>query len=884
MSRERHRRATQHFLACSELPQELRADYLNEHLGDDPKLRESVEAMLRFESGHPAFLETDRPRLQARQDAAGPATIGAFRIIGRLGVGGMGTVYEAEQEHPRRRIAVKVLRGFSTPSMQRRFEFESELLGRLQHPGIAQVFEAGSAGTDEGPLPYFAMELVRGMPITQHAHAEGLSLQQRLELLCQVCAAVQHAHQRGVIHRDLKPSNILVDERGQPKVLDFGVARVTDADLQHATLRTDAGQVVGTLQYMSPEQASGDSSLLDTRADIYALGMLGFELLTGQLPYDVSRLTIAEATRVIREVEPAAPGELRAELRGDLETILLKALEKDKERRYASAADLAADIQRHLRHEPIEARPPSAAYKLAKFASRNRPLLAALIVIAASLITATAVSLNYAWSAEKQRDIALAQKTRAQERLEDVRALANTLVFDVHDSIAPLAGATPVRERLVATALAYLSKLRDQASDDLRVLADVAGAYRRVGDIQGHPRRPNLGRTEDALASYAQSLELHEQLITSGFDVAANTLAKAELLQRIGAIRTATGQHGEALEVYAQSATLLEGLAASDPRAMSAVSSAQALVGSTLEDMGRPEEALLAYQRVFDSAAALAAADPGNMGLQRDLSISCNEVGLMLERLGRYDEAAVVVERGLLIREDLAARQPDNARAQRDVALSRHRVGALALRRDDASAALVLYEAALATLQALAEADPRDNRARYDLSVALEKCAAALMSLQRASEAASHYAASLELRRELVEQNPTNQLHASAYAGTNERLARAQRAAGNFEQAEIHYRNCIALAGAVSAEHADDAHSRTSLALACHGLATLLLERPQASGAVSHETAIVAREFLGTCLKTFDEMDRRGMRPTHGELDREAICIEVDRCEALLLR
>jgi len=884
VSRERHRLATQHFLACSELSPELRAAYLDQHLGTDPQLREAVEALLRFESRHPEFLEGDRPALQPLGEATRPTTIGAFRIVGRLGAGGMGTVYEAEQEHPHRRIAVKVLRGFSTPSMQRRFEFEGELLGRLQHPGIAQIFEAGSAQTEHGLLPYFAMELVRGMPITEHARLAGLSLAQRLELLCQVCAAVQHAHQRGVIHRDLKPGNILVDEHGQPKVLDFGVARVTDADLQHATLRTDAGQVVGTLQYMSPEQASGDSSMLDTRSDIYALGVVGFELLTGELPYDLSRLSIAEATRVIREVEPAAPGALCAALRGDLETILLKALEKDKERRYASAAGLAADIQRFLRDEPIEARPPSAAYRLAKFATRHKPLIAATLVIAASLIAATAISLSYAWSAARQRDIALVEKKRAQDRLEDVRALANTLVFDVHDDIAPLAGATPVRERLVATALAYLSKLRAQAGDDARLVADVAGAYTRVGDIQGHPRRANLGRTDEALASYAQSLELHEQLVASGIEVAANTMAKAELLQRIGAIRSATGRHDLALEAYARSATLLESLAQSDPRAARALSSAQALVGGSLEQMGRPEEALLAYQRVFDSAEALAMADPSDLNLQRDLSISCNEVGLMLERLERFDEAQAVVERGLAIREELAARQPDNARAQRDMALSRHRVGNLALRRGDPAAALLQYTAALATLQALADADPQDNRARFDLSVAQEKCGSALLAQKRAAEAVGRYATSMELRRELVLQNPANQMHASGFAGSHERLARAERAAGKLEEAQASYRLCIELAAAVAAENPQDALSRTSLALACHGLASLLLEGAEASDAERPKLAADARELLGSCLRTLEEMDLRDMRPTHGELDRAAIDLDLQRCERLLAR
>jgi serine/threonine protein kinase len=882
LNAEQNRRVTQHFLACIELSPARRADYLNRELSGEPQLRASVEAMLAFEAKNPSYLESGPAKLPASDTLATPTMIGGFRIISCLGEGGMGTVFEAEQEHPQRRVAVKVLRGFSTPSMQRRFEFESELLGRLHHPGIAQIFEAGTADSRQGAQPYFAMELIRGKPITEHARAANLGIRQRLELVALVCDAVQHAHQRGVIHRDLKPGNILVDEHGQPKVLDFGVARVTDSDLKHATLQTATGQVIGTLQYMSPEQASGNSYLLDTRADVYALGVIAFEMLTEQLPYDLARTSIAQAARIILEVEPTAPGQLRSELRGDLETILLKALEKDKERRYPSAAEFSADLRRYLRKEPIAARPASRRYRLEKFASRNKSLLAALLAIAASLVAATIVSLNYAWSAERQRDSALLQKARAQERLEDVRALANSLLFDVHDSIAPLAGSTPVRERLVATALAYLSKLRAQAGDDLRLIADVAGAYIRVGDIQGHPRRANLGRTEEALLSYAQSLELLDPLIAAGFDAPLPQLTKAELLQRIGAIRNATGEHDLALEAYEQSAALLESLAASNPRAAAVLSTGQAMVGGTFEQLGRLEEALAAYQRAFSAAEKLAAANPLDERLQRDISVSCNEVGLILQRLGRIEEAQQVVMRGLLIREALAAKQPDNARAQRDLALSRHRVGALALQRDDAETALLQFEAALKTLQSLADSDPRDNRARYDLSVAQEKLGSALLSAERNSEALIHIEAAKDLRRELVAENPANQLHANGLASSHERLARVQRRLGEFESAELNYRTSMELATGLLYAHPDEASTSTVLSLASFGLAELLLERTPKLGSDGRSQIVEARELLSLSGATLDEMARRGVRPTHGELDSDAVQTLLRRCEQLL--
>src|SRR5215468_10113643 len=262
----------------------------------------------------------------------------------------MGTVYEAEQDHPRRTVALKVIRrGFTSRELLRRFEREAETLGRLQHVGIAQIYEAGTADSGFGPQPYFAIELIRGRSLLEYANERKLHFRERLEIMAKVADAVQHAHQRGLIHRDLKPGNILVDEAGQPKILDFGVARATDSDSQ-ATMQTDIGQLVGTLAYMSPEQVLADPLELDIRSDVYALGVILYELLAERLPYDISR-KIHEALTAIREEDPAKLSSINRSYRGDIETIVAKALEKNKTRRYASAAELAADIRHYLKDE-----------------------------------------------------------------------------------------------------------------------------------------------------------------------------------------------------------------------------------------------------------------------------------------------------------------------------------------------------------------------------------------------------------------------------------------------------------------------------------------------------------------------------------------------------
>jgi len=340
---------------------------------------------------------------------ASPVRIGRYRILRLLGEGGMGAVYEAEQDLPHRTVALKLIRaGYASAEMLRRFENEAQALGRLQHPGIAQIYEAGH----EGNQPYFAMERVRGESLLAYCKHRKLNTHQRLELVAKICDAVQHAHQRGLIHRDLKPANILVEESGQPRILDFGVARLTDSDAQ-ATRETNIGQLVGTLAYMSPEQVLGDPQEIDTRSDVYALGVILYELLAGQGPYKLGP-QLPEVVRTIREEEPTSLSSVNRTYRGDIETIVGKALEKDKTRRYASAAELAADIRHYLGNEPITARPPSTTYQLQKFARRNKALVIGVAAVFAVLVAGVVASTREAVKARRAEAQAKQQSAIAQ--------------------------------------------------------------------------------------------------------------------------------------------------------------------------------------------------------------------------------------------------------------------------------------------------------------------------------------------------------------------------------------------------------------------------------------------------------------------------------------
>jgi eukaryotic-like serine/threonine-protein kinase len=401
------------FASILELSKAERESFLARECGGDPLLRAAVETLLRNYEAAGTFLEprhATRGQTEARRDF--PATLGRYQIIRLLGEGGMGLVYEAEQQQPRRTVALKVIKGgFASPEMLRRFELESQALGSLQHPGIAQIYEAGTADNGFGPQPYFAMEFIRGASLLQFAEARRLSTRECLELAIKICVAVHHAHERGLIHRDLKPGNILVDDAGQPKILDFGVACVTDRQVQ-TTCQTGPGELVGTLEYMSPEQVGGDPLEVDTRSDVYALGVILFELLAGRLPYFIGR-ELQEAMQTIREKNPVRLSSINRTCRGDIETIVGKAMEKDKTRRYSSAAELAADIQRYLLDEPIIARPPSRVYHLRKFARRHKVVVAATAAVFAVLCAALAITVREAVRAQRAERVALRERDRA---------------------------------------------------------------------------------------------------------------------------------------------------------------------------------------------------------------------------------------------------------------------------------------------------------------------------------------------------------------------------------------------------------------------------------------------------------------------------------------
>jgi len=554
------------FLAACEKNADERTEFLQRVCGGDESVRKEVESLLANDNEADTFLHTPalgkafsqaQPESLLGQEASGhaadstvnsgaggstegmlPKRIGSYEILRELGRGGMGMVYLAQQDNPRRRVALKLIRpGAAVADMLGRFEREAQILGRLQHPGIAQVHDAGTTDTGAGPQPYFAMEFVEGIPATEYATTRNLSSRARLELMAKVCDAVQHAHQKGVIHRDLKPGNILVTQEGQPKILDFGVARATDSDVQATTLQTDIGQLIGTVSYMSPEQASGDPTDVDTRSDVYTLGVVLYELLVDRLPHNLRRTMIHEAVRMIREDEPARLSSINRTLRGDVDTIVAKAMHKDKVRRYQSASDLAGDIRRYLASEPILARPPTALYQLSKFTKRNKALVATATVALAALTLATigmTLDRNRAVRAER-----LAEQRRLEAEEEATKAQAiNAFMERTLSSVDPaktLGRDVPFRGFLDLAAERVETELEGQPEVQAAVYSTLGRTYRQLGfldDAELHLRRAFIDRQRLLGDEHPQTLDTMNNLALTLQD--QDNMSEAEALYRQG--------------------------------------------------------------------------------------------------------------------------------------------------------------------------------------------------------------------------------------------------------------------------------------------------------------------------------------------------------------
>ncbi len=534
-------RAEATFVSALERPVEERAAFIAEACGEEAAMLAEVRALLAAHREAGDFLE-DGPRspeveeqLARLKPEEEGEMIGPFKLREQIGEGGFGTVWVADQEKPvRRRVALKIIKmGMETKEVIARFEQERQALAMMDHPNIAKILDAG---VTQWGRPFFVMELVRGVKITEYCDEKQLSTQERVELFITVCQAVQHAHQKGIIHRDIKPSNILVtinDGKAVPKVIDFGVAKATQGRLTDATVYTQFQQMIGTPLYMSPEQAELTSLDIDTRSDIYALGVLLYELLTGHTPIEqdtLARVGLDEIRRLIREVDPprpsmrmktladaemttagqrphTEPAKLAGTLRGDIDWIVMKCLEKDRARRYDTANGLAMDLQRHLANEVVVARPPTAGYLLSKLIRRNKVAFAAGAAIAASLVIGIAASVWQAYRATRAEKVATSEATRATAAFDELRATAPAFAEQARGLAAKEQYADAIAK------LDYAIKLRPDAAEFLVAKGDLLQCQLQLAPAAALYR--DALRVQPGLARAGASAKLCEELLAA---------------------------------------------------------------------------------------------------------------------------------------------------------------------------------------------------------------------------------------------------------------------------------------------------------------------------------------------------------------------------------
>jgi eukaryotic-like serine/threonine-protein kinase len=761
-----------------ELPPADRQPYLNRNCADDDELRREVQILLVHEDAtgsrflsETSFVQAVAASIPQERNPWIGRRVGAYQILEQIGAGGMGEVYRAfrADDQYRQEVALKLIRaGQDSVSVISRFRNERQILASLEHPNIARLLDGGT--TQEG-LPYLVMELIDGKPIGNYCDENKLSVPDRLKLFLQVCTAVQHAHQRLVIHRDIKPSNILVTTDGTPKLLDFGIAKVLSADSQAQPEQTRTAFRVLTPEYASPEQINGDA--ITTGSDVYSLGVVLYDLLTGHSPYPEAMRRPQDLVTTIctrepdkpsarvkningagtRETEQIAaargstPEKLQKQLRGDLDNIVLKALRKEPSQRYSSGEQLSEDVRRYLEHIPVMATGNTWTYRGAKFIRRNR----FGVLTACLILTLVAVSMAAILRAERK---ARAEQVRAERRFNEVRKLANTLMFEIHDSVAKLPGATDSRRLIVESAQQYLDSLAADSGSGPTLLRELADAYTRLANVLGEVNGANLGDSQSALKDYYRAAQLREAVAAA---LPRDRDVRRELAESYMSI--AKQRSPDRQKFFDKAADLLNTLSAQYPQDLKikfAVGQLTELKGGIYADSGKLNEALSNYQDSLRIFEGLAQTDPNNRVFQAELAIVHKHVGATLIMFKQFSGALEHYRSALVIDEKVLGEDPSNVSARYAITYTYSDTGYILRAQGDLSGALNYYEKALAIRQALADADPKDVRARTGLAKTYSYIAGILRDQKQFQAAAHNDQIALAIRGDLLHSDPTN--------------------------------------------------------------------------------------------------------------------------------
>jgi serine/threonine protein kinase/tetratricopeptide (TPR) repeat protein len=906
--------------AVGKLPPGAWAAYVADACGPDTELQRQVMHFLHVHLEAGSFLEhpavsLEHPAVSLEPTGAftampegdlpgeGPGTvIGPYKLLQQIGEGGMGTVYMAQQtETVKRMVALKVIKpGMDSRQVVARFEAERQALALMDHPNIARVFDGGATTTGR---PYFVMELVRGVPITNFCDENRLGVRERLELFVSVCQAVQHAHQKGIIHRDLKPSNVLVtwhDDKAVVKVIDFGIAKATGQQLTDKTLFTAFAQMIGTPLYMSPEQAQLSGLDVDTRSDVYSLGVLLYELLTGTTPFDRERLRTVgfdEIRRIIREEEPARPStrlstlgqaastasanrksdprRLSRLLRGELDWIVMKALEKDRNRRYESASAFAADVQRHLHNEPVLACPPSVGYRLRKFLRRYKgPVLAAsaILFLLAAGIVGTTIGLLWALAAERemrtqrdQKDAALRDTKKERDQKEEARRDAvaaaeeetrarrqtqralNMMTDEmVEEHLGQQPQVTGRQREFLKKVLAEHEVFAAARADDAEGRKSRAEGYFHVGRI-----RLRLGEHEEGMAAFSAAAAIWKQLQSDFPDRPEYRFNEATCYRMLGILRRDTGRLKDAESAFNDALTILKPLAADfkhRPEFRFQLAVTHVDLGILLKETSdRLKEAEEHYDAAVPLFAELVKELPKEPQYRHGLAFGHNNRGSLMWATNKDKKAESDFRTALDIRKQLVKDVPERIEYRQNLALSYNNLGTVLRANLQLKEAESAYRAALDIRKELAAQFPGRPDLRYDLALSYFNLGNLLRKLVRLKEAESAYLDALPILEDLVKTYPNRPDFRQRLASVHNGLALVLKETGRPKDAEAAYGDALTVQRKLVADFDKVPDYHNELAGTLGNLARLLLENkefdaaaPLLDEALPHNRAAVA--------------------------------------------
>ncbi len=841
MTPERFRQVDDLFQAALDLGPAERAAFLDQACGGDAELRQEVNLLLSHDTGGTQQLAGMVEEAAALIDFEAGMRVGPYVLVRELGHGGMGSVYEARRadDEFQQSVAVKLIRRDRISDfLVSRFRAERQILATLQHPNICSLLDGGT--TTDG-RPYFVLEYIEGLPLLQYCREKNLDIAGRLPLFQAVCAAVQYAHRKLVIHRDLKPANVLVTADGVPKLLDFGIAKLleTDPHTQEAEqTRTELRMM--TPEYASPEQVRGEP--LTTASDIYSLGVLLYELLAGEKPYKLTGRTMHEIERAVCLVDPAplasviGDAKIRKRVAGDLENIVAKAMRKEPDRRYTSAEALSDDVGRYLNGFPVQARPDSLGYRMGKLLRRNKLTSAVAAMLVVSLVAGV-------WAT-------VYQARRAERRFQQVRKLANTFLSDFDKELQVIAGATKAREMLVATALEYLDNLTAEASGDAELQWELAEAYVRIGNIEGYPSLPNLGRTEDALKSYGKAVQIGERLVAGGGQPPKRLGFLATTYNRAGYLTLLRARNDEALALFHKGLATTERAYGKEPKeelGLSTHMNCHVLLSDTYSYRGDSRSALKHSTEALRYGEARLARYPSDRA-QYAIASVLGRIDWEQILMGDPEGARKTLDRAVHIREGLYKKNPKAPQYRRELAgvygdmcmLQQPEWGFTA---GDAAQAESYCRKAVELVETNLNADRNDAQSRYDISframnlgitLAESKPAEAVTVLERA------LGVSEELLKSKFQLAFARSNHGRMLAG----LANAHRKLGNLVDAERRGNEAVAVMEALHRDQPKERLSRQDLSYAYRTQIQALLAagKPAVAVEASRKAIAHARE------------------------------------------